>query len=111
MPSFETREMVAKSDRKIKSKTVRSMLGLAHYRFKQHLAWVCKKYGNHLVICNEAYTSKTRSWDGSVKANLGGAKTISDGTIVVDRDVNGLRGILFRALYGNLGSDQARRTA
>lgn len=111
LPSFETREMVAKSDRKIKNKTVRSMLGLAHYRFKRHLAWMCKKYGKRLVICNEAYTSKTRSWDGSVKAGLGGAKTISDGAIIVDRDVNGARGILLRALYGNLGRDQATNTA
>ena len=42
------------------------------------------------------------------KNNLGGAKTISDGSIVVDRDMNGARGILLRALYGNLSHVQAR---
>ena len=64
------------------------------------LSWMCKKYGKRLVIVNESYTSKTRSWDGSVKSNLGGSKTICDEDIIVDRDVNGARGIMLRALYG-----------
>ena len=103
LPSFETKEMSAKEDRRIRTKTVRSMLGLAHYRFRQKLDWMCRKYGKRLVICNEAYTSRTRSWDGFVNEHLGGARTVSDGRITVDRDVNGARGIMLRALYGNLG--------
>lgn len=107
LPTFETKEMSAKVERKIRTKTVRSMLGLGHYRFKQHLAWMCRKYGKRLVIGNEAYTSKTRSWDGVVNQNLGGAKSISDGAIRVDRDTNGARGFLLRALYGNSSHSQA----
>ncbi|MCY3875469.1 MAG: transposase, partial [Rhodobacteraceae bacterium] len=107
LPSFETKDMSAKSDRKIRTKTVRSMLGLAHYRFRQKLEWMCRKYGKRLIIANEAYTSRTRSWDGFVNEHLGGAKTVSDGSIVVDRDMNGARGIMLRALYGNLGRFQA----
>ena len=107
LPSFETKEMSAKEDRKIRTRTVRSMLGLAHYRFRRKLEWTCRKYGKRLVICNEAYTSRTRSWDGFVNENLGGAKTVSDGSIVVDRDMNGARGIMLRALYGNLGRFRA----
>jgi putative transposase len=37
MPSFESSQMVSKSRRKIGSKTVRQMLSLSHYQFKQHL--------------------------------------------------------------------------
>ena len=107
LPSFETKDMSAKEDRRIRTKTVRSMLGLAHYRFRQKLAWMCRKYGKRLIVVNEAYTSKTRSWDGFVNEHLGGAKTVSDGIIVVDRDMNGARGIMLRALYGNLGRFQA----
>ena len=107
LPSFETKEMSAKEDRRIRTKTVRSMLGLAHYRFRRKLEWMCRKYGKRLVICNEAYTSRTRSWDGFVNEHLGGAKTVSDGSIVVDRDMNGARGIMLRALYGNLGRFRA----
>ena len=36
-------------------------------------------YNGALVLdVNEAYTSKTRSWDGSIKSNLGGAAAIRD---------------------------------
>ena len=107
LPSFETKAMSAKEDRRIRTKTVRSMLGLAHYRFRRKLEWMCQKYGKRLVICNEACTSRTRSWDGFANEHLGGAKTVSDGSIVVDRDMNGARGIMLRALYGNLGRSRA----
>ena len=76
---------------------------LAHHRFRQKLEWMCRKHGKRLVVANEAYTGRTRSWDGFVDQNLGGARTVSDGSIVVDRDINGARGIMLRALYGNLG--------
>lgn len=100
LPSFETSQMSEKTGRKIISKSVRAMLGLGHYRFELVLSWMCEKYGKRLVIVNESYTSKTRSWDGTIEGNLGGSKTISDSSVVVDRDVNGARGIMFRALYG-----------
>jgi putative transposase len=98
LPTFETKNMSRKAGRKIHSKTVRSMLGLGHYAFKQTLQWMCKKYGKTLVEVNEAYTSKTMSWNGHIKENLNGNKVIPDGVIRVDRDINGARNILLRAL-------------
>jgi len=97
LPTFETSEMSKKVGRKIHSKAVRAMLGLGHYRFRQTMEWMCKKYGKTLVLCNEAYTSKTQSWDGTIVPDLGGAKIIGT-TIKVDRDINGARGIMLRAL-------------
>lgn len=47
------------------------------------------------IIGNEAYTSKTRSWDGSIVQSLGGAKTITNNNIRVDRDVNGARALCY----------------
>ena len=48
---------------------------------------------------NEAYTSKTCSWDGSVEEKLGGRAVIRDEDgFGMDRDVNGARGIFLRAL-------------
>jgi putative transposase len=100
LPSFESSQMVSKSRRKIKSKTVRQMLTLSHYAFKKHLEWKAWEAGKILLPdINEAYTSKTVSWTGeSVK--IGGARVIKskiDGRIV-DRDLNGARGIFLRAL-------------
>jgi putative transposase len=106
LPTFETQEMSKKSSRKLHTKTVRSMLGLAHYRFQLHLKWMCKKLGKTLVLVNEAYTSKTESWSGIIHSKLGGAKTISDQKILVDRDINGARGIMLRSLYGSLFPEQ-----
>ncbi len=107
LPSFGKRDMSTKSDRKIRTRTVRSMLGLAHDRVRQKLAWMCRKCGKRLVIAMEAYASRSRSWDGIVEQEPGDSKTVSDGTIIVDRDMNGARGILLRALNGNLGRFQA----
>ncbi len=64
---------------------------------------MCRKYGKRFIIANETYTIRTRSWDGFAEQELGGSKTVSVGTIIVDRDMNGARGILLRAPYGNLG--------
>ena len=99
LPTFETSEMTSKATRKIQSKTVRSMLTFAHYRFQQFLKWKCWQTGKVLALTNEAYTSKTCSWSGEIIANLGGRKTIkgSDG-ISLDRDLNGARGNFLRAL-------------
>jgi putative transposase len=81
--------------RKIGSKVVRGMMDLCHYKFRLMLTWMAKKYGKTLIEVNEAYTSKTQSWNGKIsKAGL----TISDGSLIVDRDINGARGIFLRAV-------------
>ncbi|WP_293337906.1 transposase [Microcoleus sp. CAWBG58] len=99
LPSFESSQMVSKSRRKIRSKTVRQMLTLSHYQFKKHLEWKAWEQGKvALSSINEAYTSKTVSWTGEVK-KIGGSRTIkdSDGN-QMNRDLNGARGIFLRAL-------------
>ncbi|MFM6450532.1 MAG: zinc ribbon domain-containing protein, partial [Planktothrix sp.] len=100
LPTFETSQMVSKSRRKLRNKSVRLMLTLNHYEFKQFLKW--KAWENHKVVidCNEAYTSKTVSWTGEIIKNLGGAKTIKSTStqLKMDRDLNGARGIFLRAL-------------
>ena len=75
------------------------MMTFAHYRFKQFLKHKAHETGKLVLDVNEAYTSKTCSWTGEVKNNLGGAKVMvgSDGQRM-DRDINGARGIFLRAL-------------
>ena len=52
-----------------------------------------------MLEVNEAYTSKTCSWDGSVEQILGGGTVIRDDKgFGMDRDINGARGIFLRAL-------------
>ena len=100
LPTFETSELVMRGKRRLRRKSVRSMLTFAHYRFKQFLKHKAFEMGKLVLDVNEAYTSKTVSWTGEVVKNLGGAKVIRsriDGQ-AMDRDLNGARGIFFRAL-------------
>ena len=99
LPTFETQDMTRRAGRRIRSKTARMMLSLRHYEFRQRLKWKAWQRGALVVDVNEAYTSKTRSWDGVIKSNLGGASVIRDESgFGMDRDVNGARGIFLRAL-------------
>ena len=99
LPTFETQNMTARAGRKIRSKTARMMLGFRHYEFKRRLRWKAWQRGALVIDVDEAYTSKTCSWDGSVRTNLGGGAVIRDRNgFSMDRDVNGARGIFLRAL-------------
>ncbi len=95
LPSFESSRMVTK----LHSKTARAMLTWAHYRFAEFLKHKAGEYGTRVVRVFEAYTSKTCSVCGKIH-NIG-SKKVMDCTAcgtVLDRDVNGARGIFLRAL-------------
>jgi putative transposase len=98
LPTFETKQMSSKAGRKLRKKSVRSMLTFAHYKFKQFLKWKAFQTGKQVVDCCEAYTSKTHPQTGEIK-NIGSAKWIKllDGSRA-DRDDVGARNILLRAL-------------
>ena len=99
IPSFDTQDMTRRAGRKIRSKTARMMLSFRHFEFRQRLLWKAWQRGALVIEVNEAYTSKTRSWDGVVNHNLGGNTVVRDQDgFGMDRDVNGARGIFLRAL-------------
>lgn len=100
LPTFETSQMVSKSRRKLRNKSVRQMLTLSHYDFKTFLKWKAWESSKMVIDCNEAYTSKTVSWTGEVIDNLGGGRVIKSPStgLKMDRDLNGARGIFLRAL-------------
>ncbi len=102
LPTFETSQMVQKAARKIRAKSVRSMLTWKHFQFKQRLKSAAARIGKAVLDVCEAYTSKTASWTGEMK-RIGGAKTIKSGGLVVDRDLNGARGIYLRVLVDTPG--------
>ncbi len=100
LPTFEVSGMVVKSSRKIRSKSVRQMLNWSHYRFKEFLKHKAFETNKIVIDCCEAYTSKTISWTGELVHNLGGKKVIKSqfDNKIMDRDLNGARGIFLRAL-------------
>lgn len=71
---------------------------LSHYKFQTILRTMAKKNGCLVFEQNEAYTSKTCTACGRLH-DIGGKKTLrcacgND----IDRDINGARNILLRAL-------------
>ena len=83
----------------VKFSVPKMMMTFAHYHFKQFLKHKAYETCKLVLDVNEAYTSKTCSWTGEVKNNLGGAKVmVGRDSQRMDRDINGARGIFLRAL-------------
>ncbi len=95
IPPFPTSKMVTK----LRSKTSRAMLTWSHFRFQQFLKFKATEFHSAVIPTNEAYTSKTCTSCGKIYEI--GSKEIFDCPsckMVLDRDVNGARNIMLRAL-------------
>ena len=97
-PPFNVSDMVVKSGRKIRKVVVRSMMSLRFHEFKERLKNKCKERHVLFIEQNEAWTSKTNSFSGEVMTNLGGREFFSYQGLRINRDVNGSRNILLRAM-------------
>ena len=111
LPKFESSRMVRKRERKINSKTSRSMLTWSHYRFRERLRAKAELEGHcEVIICDEAYTTKTCGKCGTMNHNVGGTKIFrcvnrSCGHIA-HRDLHDARNILLR--YVSLNNIEVR---
>jgi len=107
IPKFETSQMVARSQRRIGSKTARAMCTWAHYRFRMRLLDKAREFPLcNIIVCDEVYTSKTCGICGRINNQLGTSKTFSCGACgyIADRDANGARNILLRYMSINRAS-------
>lgn len=108
LPSFDTQGMVkrknvtfnqGKKQRSISTKTARAMCTMSHFGFKQRLLSKQREYPNcNVIICDEAYTSKTCGACGVLNDSLGGKKEFECAFCgyCADRDVNAARNILLK---------------
>lgn len=97
-PPFNVSEMVKKSNRRLSKKVVRSMYCFRFCEFKERLKLKCKENGITFVESSEAFTSKTNSFTGELMENLGSKDKFMFNNVSVDRDINGARNILIRAM-------------
>lgn len=106
LPRFGSKRMSSKMDRRLKTKTVRSMLEMGHYAFRQRLCEVAEIRGVKVYECTEEYTSKTCSHCGWLHPSLGGAKTFkcAECGCVVDRDLQGAFNIYLKYCKTHPGS-------
>jgi len=98
LPVFGSKAMSSKMDRRLHTKTVRSMLGMGHYAFRQRLLEVAERRGVRVHLCTEEYTSKTCSCCGWIHPKLGGSKVFScrQCGAKIDRDLQGAFNIFLK---------------
>lgn len=98
LPVFGGKQMSSKTDRRLRTKTVRSMLGMGHYAFRQRLKDVAERRGCRVLECTEEYTSKTCSCCGWIHPSLGGSKTFTcrQCNAKIDRDLQGAFNIFLK---------------
>lgn len=97
-PPFNVSKMIKKSKRKLSKKVVRSMGCFRFFEFKERLKLKCKEIGITFIESSEAFTSRTNSFTGELIENLGSKEKFEFDNILVDRDINGARNILIRAM-------------
>ena len=117
LPTYETSEMVARKkpkaegkNRKINKEVVKAMQSLRFYEFGERLRQKCLERGVLLFRCNEAYTSQTNSFTGELM-NIGSRKSFVHESVTVDRDINGARNILLRAVRDSSAAAEMQRVA
>lgn len=100
IPPFCATDMAKTAKRRIGSKTVRAMMSLAHSRFREILQWQCQKYGSHVLLVSEEYTSKTCPSCGTIHDKLGGSKVFRCPSCgyQAPRDANGAFNIMLKAM-------------
>lgn len=106
IPKFDVKRMIKKQDRKLNAKTARAMTTWSHYKFRQLLLAKAETMPwCEVVVVNEAYTSKTCGYCGTLNRKLGSSKTFRCSNvecgIVADRDIHASRNILLRYLTTN----------
>lgn len=97
-PPFNVSKMINKSKRKISKKVVRSLSCFRFFEFKERLKLKCNENGITFIESSESFTSRTNSFTGELIKNLGSKEKFKFDNIFVDRDINGARNILIRAM-------------
>lgn len=79
--------------------TKRILLQYRFYIFKQRLEYKCNLYKINYRLIDESYTSKICSNCSNIKEDLGSSKIYkcTNCSKIIDRDINGARGILIKS--------------
>jgi len=102
IPTFQSSDMVRRWSRKLRTKTVRSLMTWSHYAFRQTLKQRAQLYGGCRVIeVDEPYTSQTCGRCGELRKTTSKIYRCRSCPYVADRDFNGARNIELRFLTLN----------
>ena len=93
IPEFKTQDIIKKLNYHCKE-IKNAYLRLSHYKFRMFLINKAKQYNVQIIVCNEAYTSKTCSSCGKEKQINRWYKC--DCGLSLDRDINAARNIFLK---------------
>lgn len=95
LPEFKVSQIL----KKLNKRSRKPLLNLSYFKFKMRLIQKASETGTKVIICNEAYTSKTCSMCGTRNSKLGASKVFkcSNCKTTCDRDMNAARNIFIRA--------------
>lgn len=95
IPKFETKPISQKL--KFNKSTNRDLFNQRHYTFRTRLLHSSGD-GFKINVCNEAYTSKTCTWCGTMNDKLGRSETFNCAKckLSINRDINGARNIFLK---------------
>ena len=103
IPDFKTKQMTQRKNRDdgrvrtIRSKTARSMLTWAHYRFRMRLIEKALERGTEVVTVTEEYTSRTCGRCGHLNPKTSSKLFECEKCgVKMDRDDNGARNIFLK---------------
>jgi putative transposase len=105
LPAFSPKSVSAERSssgkpRRLGRKSVRRLTHLSPYTFRQFILHKAREHGTEVVVCDEAYTSKTCTVCGRLNAKLGGSKHFvcpAKGCgAEYDRDAGAARNVLLR---------------
>ena len=97
-PWLHCARLVPKDGRVLGSKSVRAMLTMSHFKYRQRLGWASTRYaGRHVLVSEEPGTSKTCTNCGFWHTSLGASEMFECPRcdIKVGRDVAGARNNFF----------------
>lgn len=97
IPEFSTKQI---SQTSIHKRVKRNLFSWSHYAFRQRLMSKAIELGTTVRFVNESYTTKTCTRCGWQHPNMGAKKVFKCGGchLKIDRDLNGARNIMLRAL-------------
>jgi transposase len=101
LPALPTSKLSTRAQRRLRSKTVRSMLGWSHYAFRRAFVLKAEEYGCKVVTVGEEYTTKSCGKCGVVRASFSGKVfkcSQAQCGFKTDRDWNGSRNICIKTL-------------
>ena len=100
IPVFGSKHMSRRSDRRLRTKTVRHMMCLGHAKFREILTQTAERMGKNVFAVGEEYTTKTCCNCGVLHETLGGNKTFACKScgFTADRDIHAAFNIFLKFL-------------